>query len=153
MLTWGEFAAAEPELASEGKALFRAFTLGHLATIDGDGAPRVDLVTVTIHDGGLYAFVVHGTPKRANLERDGRYALQSFPRFRRGTLESFVDDEFSLRGRAVPIDDPAERATVACVHNDTVHERDRLFRLDLDRAHHKTRVDGRAVYRRWHAPR
>ena len=150
-MTWGQFAELEPELAGSGSRLLHAFTLGYLATLNRDGAPRVDLVTVTVHAGGLYAFVVHGTPKRANLERDGRYALQSFPHFRRGTLDSFVDDEFAVGGVAVPIDDPVVRGAVAAVHNDTVHERDRLFRLDLDRAHHKTRVEGKAVYRRWRA--
>jgi hypothetical protein len=129
--------------------MLRPFTLGYLATVRGDGKPRIDPVTVTVHEGGLYVFVVVGTPKRRNLERDGRYALHSFPRFRRGTLESFVDDEFSVAGRAVPIDDDAIRSAVAAVHNDTVHAGDRLFRLDLERAHHKTRVDGKAVYRRW----
>jgi hypothetical protein len=148
-LTWAQFAELEPELAASGSRLLRAFTLGYLATVDGEGAPRIDLVTVTLHEGGLHAFVVHGTPKRANLERNGRYALQSFPRFARGTLESFVDDEFVVAGTAVPVDDPATRAGVAAVHNDTVHERDRLFRLDIDRAHSKTRLGGKAVYRRW----
>jgi len=150
-LTWAQFAELEPELAASGSTLLRAFTLGYLATVDGDGLPRVDLVSVTLHDGGLYVFVVQGTPKRRNLERNGRYALQSFPRLTRGTLESFVDDEFAVAGLAVPIDDPAIRTAVAAVHNDTVHERDRLFRLDVDRAHHKTRVDGKAVYLRWRA--
>jgi hypothetical protein len=149
VLTWGEFARAEPELAARAAPLLQDFTLAYLATVRADGSPRVHPVTVTIHEKGLYVFLVRGTPKRADLERDGRFALHSFPRLRDGTLASYVDDEFSASGLAVPIDETERRAAVAAVHNDTVHEGDRLFRLDLERAHHKTRVDGKAVYRRW----
>ena len=148
-MTWGEFARAGPELAARAAPLLQDFTLAYLATVRPDGSPRVHPVTITIHEDGLYAFLVQRTPKRADLEHNGRFALHSFPRFREGTLVSYVDDEFSAAGVAVPVDDAETRAAVAAVHNDTVHKGDRLFRLDLERAHHKTRVDGKAVYRRW----
>jgi hypothetical protein len=146
--TWAELAAAEPDLAHAGKRLFRAFTLAFLATVRADGGPRVHSVTITVHDGRLYVFLVHGTPKRSDLLRDPRYALHSFPSFPGGTVDSYVDDEVVLFGRAWPIDDAGVRAGVAAAHNDTVHERDLLFELDVDRAQHKTRRDGKAVYAR-----
>jgi nitroimidazol reductase NimA-like FMN-containing flavoprotein (pyridoxamine 5'-phosphate oxidase superfamily) len=149
--TWAEVAASAPELAADGERLFRAFTLAFLATVRADGGPRVHPVTVTVHDGRLYVFLVHGTPKRADLLRDPRFALHSFPSFPRGTVDSYVDDEVVLFGRARPIEDAGTRAAVAAVHNDTVHERDLLFELGVERAQHKTRRDGRAVYIRWPA--
>jgi hypothetical protein len=106
-------------------------------------------MTVTLHDGGLYVFPVHSSPKARDFERDGRYALHSFPRLREGTLETYVDDEFACSGRAAGIEDPDLRSAVAAAHNDAVRDRDRLMRLDLDRAHYKTRVDGAARYTRW----
>jgi hypothetical protein len=136
-------------MAAAGEALLTTFTLAFLATVREDGGPRVHPVTVTLHDGDLFAFLVAGTPKRRDLERDPRYALHSFPRFPAGTTESYVDDELVLYGRARPVDDHATRAAVASVHNDTVHDRDRLFRFELERAQHKTRRDGRAAYTRW----
>jgi hypothetical protein len=147
--TWAELAAAEPGLAHAGERIFRAFTLAFLATVRADGGPRVHPVTITVHDGALYVFLVHGTPKRADLLRNPRYALHSFPSFPGGTVDSYVDDELVLFGTARPIEDAKTRAAVAAVHNDTVHERDLLFELDVERAQHKTRRDGKAVYTRW----
>ena len=108
-------------------------------------------MTVTLHDGRLYAFLVSRTPKRADLLRDPRYALHSFPSFPGGTTDSYVDDELVVYGTARPVEAAAVRASVAAAHNDTVHERDLLFELDVDRAQHKTRRDGKSVYTRWPA--
>ena len=149
VVTWGEFASRAPELARAGEELLRAFTLAYVATVRPDGAPRVHPMTITLHDGGLYVFPVRSTPKARDFDRDGRYALHAFPRFRDGTLATYVDDEFTCAGRAVPISDRDVRERVAKAHNDSVGDRDALMRLDLDRAHHKTRVDGVARYSRW----
>jgi hypothetical protein len=149
VLTWGAFAEQAPEIARPAEELLRAFTLAFVATLRPDGWPRVHPMTITLHEGGLYVFPVHSKPRSRDFEEDGRYSLHSFPRFREETLATYVDDEFTCSGRAVAIDDGALRATVAEVHNDSVGERDRLMRLDLDRAHHKTRLNGIAVYARW----
>jgi Pyridoxamine 5'-phosphate oxidase len=149
--TWAELAEAEPDLARAGEHLFGAFTLAFLATVRPDGGPRVHPVTITVHDGRLWVFLVHGTPKRGDLLRDPRYALHSFPSFPRGTVDSYVDDELVVFGRAWPVEDADTRAAVAAVHNDTVHERDLLFELDVERAQHKTRQEGKALYTRWRA--
>jgi nitroimidazol reductase NimA-like FMN-containing flavoprotein (pyridoxamine 5'-phosphate oxidase superfamily) len=147
--TWADVAAAAPALARDGEGLLRDFTLGYLATVRRDGGPRVHPVTITVYDGRLYAFLVRGTPKRADLLRDPRFALHSFPSFPGGTTDSYVDDELVVFGTARPVEDAATRAAVAAVHNDTVHDGDLLFELDVDRAQHKTRRDGKAVYSRW----
>jgi hypothetical protein len=151
MVTWGEFALQSPPLAAAGEKLLRLFTLAFVATVRRDGAPRVHPMTITIHDGGLYVFPVLSTPKARDFERDGRYALHAFPHLPNGTLDSYVDDEFTCAGRGIRIEDADLRGAVTAVHNDSVGAEDSLFRLDLDRAHHKTRVKGGAVYVRWSA--
>ena len=153
-MRWRDFAEASPELAAFGEGLFREFTLVYLATVRADGAPRVHPVTIAFSGGDLYVFIVGGTPKCADLMRDGRYALHSFPLFRGGAVSGYVDHEFGCSGHAIPVDDPAVRDGVVAVHNDTVHEGDVLFRLELERAFCKRRdADGRAVYTRWRAGR
>ena len=51
---------------------------GYLATVRADGGPRVHPVSPVITDEGLFCFIID-SPKRRDLERDGRYALHSFP--------------------------------------------------------------------------
>jgi hypothetical protein len=79
--------------------------LGYLATVRSDGGPRVHPVAPVITDEGLFCFVVD-SPKRRDLERDGRYALHSFP-----PEES--DDEAYLAGRAHVVTDDATIARIA----------------------------------------
>jgi hypothetical protein len=80
MASWSEFAVAEPQLAASIHALVHQYGpgLGYLATIRSDGGPRVHPVSPFITRDGLFCFVID-SPKRRDLERDGRYALHSFP--------------------------------------------------------------------------
>lgn len=85
--------------------------------------------------------------KGADLRRDPRYAVHAFPILVDG---SFRDDEFAFGGRAVEMADRSLYDAVAAEHNDTIHEGDPMFRLDLSWAVHKRREPGRgAVYLRW----
>jgi hypothetical protein len=146
-LPWPEFRRSAPELAERGAAMLRAFTLGYLATLRSDGSPRIHPVTVTIDGTGIYMFAVATTPKAGHLRRDPRYALHAFPTIADG---DFHDDEFAFGGHAVEITDRSHYERVAAKHNDTIHEGDPMFRLDLSWALHKRREPGRgAVYLRW----
>jgi hypothetical protein len=144
---WPQFADAAPELAERGAEMLRSFTLGYLATLRPDGSPRIHPITVTVDDTGIYVYAVGTTPKGRDLRRDPRYALHAFPTFVNG---DFRDDEFAFGGRAVEITDRSLYDTVAARHNDTIHEGDPMFRLDLSWALHKRREPARgAVYLRW----
>jgi len=101
MVTWSEFENDAPDMAEAGKKLLYQFGvgLGFLATLRKDGAPRLHPICPTVVDGRLYA-LIGPTPQRADLKRDGRYALHTFP-------ATEVDDEFLVMGRAKFIDDPA----------------------------------------------
>src|SRR6476659_3904604 len=107
MLTWGQFAAEQPDLVETGRALLYrvGLGLGFLATVRADGGPRVHPVCPILTDDGMYLFVV-ASPKRADLRRDPRYALHAFP-----VPES--EDAFYIAGTSESRDDPALRARLA----------------------------------------
>lgn len=99
MASWSDFVAADPALAAGVRALLQQYGPGmaYLATVRADGAPRVHPVSPVITDEGLYCFIVN-SPKRRDLDRDGRYALHSYP-------PEENDDEAYLAGRAIPVRD------------------------------------------------
>lgn len=126
MASWSEFASDEPRLADAIRALIQQYGpgLGYLATVRADGGPRVHPVSPVITDDGLFCFIVD-SPKRRDLERDGRYALHSFP-----PEES--DDEAYVAGRARPVTDPARVARLAEHLHAAPHVDWRLFEFTVD---------------------
>jgi hypothetical protein len=109
MLTWGEFERAEPALASAGRELLYRVGVGlaYLSTVRRDGGPRLHPVCPLIAGDGMYLFLIP-SPKRADLLRDGRFALHSFP-------APNNEDAFYLTGVAERRDDPAVREVAAAV--------------------------------------
>jgi len=108
MVTWKEFAAAEPDLADVGRSLLFQFKVGlaFLATVRKDGAPRLHPVCPVLSSDRLFVLIIPTSPKRHDLLRDGRYALQTFPQPKPGS------DEFYIAGKAEGVDDPAVRAAI-----------------------------------------
>lgn len=72
--------------------------LGYLATVRRDGGPRIHPFCPILWGGGLYG-LIGPSPKQADLIRDGRYAIHSFPLPDR-------DDEFYVTGHARLQDHP-----------------------------------------------
>src|SRR5690348_9019081 len=109
MASWPEFVAAQPRLAAAIRALVHQYGpgLGYLATVRADGGPRVHPVSPVIRDDGLFCFVLD-SPKRRDLERDGRYALHSYP-------PDDSDDEAYVAGHARRVTDQAKVAQLAGV--------------------------------------
>ncbi|HKT04366.1 MAG TPA: pyridoxamine 5'-phosphate oxidase family protein [Rugosimonospora sp.] len=107
MATWSEFTAAQPRLAATIRDLVHQYGpgLGYLATVRADGGPRVHPVSPVITDEGLYCFLMN-SPKRDDLERDGRYALHAFP-------PEDSNDEAYLSGVARRVTDSARVAQLA----------------------------------------
>ncbi|MEU4692114.1 pyridoxamine 5'-phosphate oxidase family protein [Actinoplanes sp. NPDC023714] len=128
MASWSDFAAAEPTLAAGVRALLQQYGpgMGYLATVRADGGPRVHPVSPVFTDGGLYCFIVD-SPKRRDLERDGRYALHSYP-------PEDSDDEASLTGRAIPVTDPVTIAHLAGALHASPDVDWRLFELTVETA-------------------
>jgi hypothetical protein len=109
--------------------------LGFLATVRGDGGPRVHPICPLVTNDGLYGFIVPG-PKLEDLRRDGRYALHSetFP-------PPHHDDSFYVTGIAVLQKDPLLRESLTqqvLVERDLVtpwagFESEQLVEFRLDR--------------------
>jgi len=106
--TWNDFEREQPALAAAGRRQFYQWDtgLGFLATVRADGGPRVHPVCPVISAAGLHVLVVAG-PKRADLRRDGRYALHS-----ETVPPPRQNDGFAVTGRAREVTDPAVRQIV-----------------------------------------
>jgi Pyridoxamine 5'-phosphate oxidase len=153
MVTWEQFGAAAPEIAETGRSLLNQFGVGlaFLATVRTDGAPRLHPVCPVLSNDRLFVLIAPTSPKRRDLLRDGRYALQTFPQPKPGS------DEFYLAGQALLVEETATRAAVL---RDAKHRADAseiLFELRIDRAMH-TRWENvltpemRSLHRKWRAP-
>jgi hypothetical protein len=150
--SWRAFEVSEPELAAIARRLLYPIGpngpgLGFLATTRADGGPRVHPVCPALHGDGLYVFVIGASPKRADLARDGRYALHAFP--------AKADDEsFYCIGPALEVKDPALRRAVESAVVHSVRPDEVLFELRLAHVLHTTwlrprQPDTQPVYRRW----
>ena len=84
-----------------------------------------------VHDGGFYVFILGRSPKRYDLDRDGRFALHSNPC-------ADNDDEFYCSGAAVRIEDSNLRRAIASIAKHAVRDDEVLYELKLDRALHTT---------------
>ncbi|MEX0800403.1 MAG: pyridoxamine 5'-phosphate oxidase [Dehalococcoidia bacterium] len=136
MATWGEFAAAAPEIAERG-ARRLGIGVALIGTVARDGAPRVHPVTPLIAGGRpdgrasarLFVFVAVHTAKYPNLRRDSRYALHAVP--------GKDDEEFLLIGRAVESNDWASQMLAASAAREIgMTSVDHvLFELLIERAH------------------
>ena len=132
MVTWKALSAAAPVLAQAGSALLNQFGVGlaFLATVRGDGAPRLHPVCPVISGDRLFVLITPASPKHRDLLRDGRYALQTFPQPKPGS------DEFYLAGQAHRIEDPATRAVVLRDARHRADEWETLFELLIERVMH-----------------
>jgi hypothetical protein len=151
MVTWAEFVAAAPEIASEGRRLIYARGDGEalLATVRGDDPPRIHPINVAVVDERLYAFVIARSPKRLDLELDGRYALHTHQ-------DPKEPSEVGLRGHARLVDDPDERARVAAGWAFGIDDSYALFEFSIETAllgARPTADDWPPIYTAWRATR
>jgi len=130
MMTWKEFAQADPALAEAGLAQLFQYEVGlaFLATVGSDGAPRLHPVCPVLSRSHLYLLLLPGSPKRWDLQRDGRYALQAFPQARPDS------DEFYLTGRAKLVDDVETKEAVLADAKHYASPDEILFELLIERA-------------------
>ena len=147
MVRWAEFEADAREIAAEGRRLLYARGDGEalLVTVRGDELPRVHPINVGVVEGGLYAFLLP-SPKRTDLERDGRFALHAHQ-------DPAAPDEFSVRGRAHAVADPVIRATVGDAWFFDVDDTYLLVELDVEQAilGQRGADEWPPRYRRWSA--
>jgi Pyridoxamine 5'-phosphate oxidase len=132
VVSWSEFAAAAPDLAEIGQRQLTQFGVGlaFLATVRADGGPRLHPVCPVVSHGRLYVLITPESPKRQDLLRDGRYALQPFPQPKAGS------DEFYVSGRARVIADEATRAAVVRDAKHMADPAETVFELAVERVLH-----------------
>jgi hypothetical protein len=126
MASWADFATAEPTLAADIRTLVCQYGpgLGYLATVRPDGGPRIHPVSPVITPAGLFCFVLP-SPKRHDLDRDGRYSLHSFP-------SEDSDDEAYLSGRATLVTAPGLIAHLSTTMRAAAGVDWRLYELTVD---------------------
>jgi hypothetical protein len=154
MVSWCELAAAAPDLAQTGRSLLNQFgvALAFLATVRGDGGPRLHPVCPVFSGDRLFVLITPASPKHRDLLRDGRFALQTFPQPKPGS------DEFYLAGRARSIDDPATRAQILKDAKHMADASEAPFELLIERAmhtrwEHVLTPEMHSVQVKWRAPR
>jgi hypothetical protein len=123
MTTWGEFAAAEPELAAFVAARLQSAP-SYLATVRADGSPRVHPVTPIVTAAGLYVFMEPTSPKGADLRARRSFALHNGVADNAGT-----GGETAVRGDGRAVDDPSVRGQVIAAASYDPDDRYVLFEL------------------------
>jgi hypothetical protein len=126
MASWGDFAAAEPEMAEKGQALLyqRGDGEGFLATVAADGTPRIHPLNVGVVDGRLLVFVQDFSAKARDLAANAHYALHAHQ-------DPAHPHEFLVRGDAVRVTDAEARATAASNWFFTVSDAYPLYELQV----------------------
>ena len=123
---WREFAVLAPDFATAGKRLLTQesnVAIGFLATV----GTQLHLAPVCpiFSDAGVYLSVGRTTPKRRDLEQDGRYVLHAFL--------AANDEEFRVAGNAVLVDALSERDRVhADIKFGAFDRADPIFRLGIE---------------------
>jgi hypothetical protein len=148
-VSWSNFEAQAPEISRQGDALIHQYGigLGFIGTVRKDGGPRLHPCCPILHDGGLYVFILGRSPKRYDLDRDGRYALHSNPC-------ADNDDEFYCSGTAHRIEDHVLRDAISGIAKHAVGDEEVLYELEIDRALHTTwknprQPDTEPIYSKW----
>jgi len=148
MTSWGEFAEAEPGMAKVLRGLLDWIPIAYLATVRKDGSPRVHPFSPIFARDRMFIAINPASPKRFDLENDGRYAMHALPGKR--------DDEFYMTGRARFVEDGDLREAVVQGAGHTVHPLDWVFELSAEYAmtaywENVGKPDTHAVRREWRA--
>ncbi|MFC8669262.1 MULTISPECIES: pyridoxamine 5'-phosphate oxidase family protein [Streptomyces] len=106
---WAAVTAAEPDLAKTVEDRFAAFTHHIVATLRKDGSPRTSGLEVRFLNGELWLGMMPDSLKALDLRRDPRFALQANP----GPGTEMAGGDVRIAGRAVEVEDPAERSRYA----------------------------------------
>lgn len=127
-MSWQLLEDQQPELAAFGIERLNG-QVAYLATVRGDGSPRVHPMTPIIGRGHLFVFMEPTSPKGHDLRRDGRYAIHGAV-----SDNSGASGEFFVAGRASLVGDPELRALAAQLSSYVPAERYILFEFDLESA-------------------
>ena len=128
VLSWGEFASVEPDLAAFGADRLTAAP-AYLATIRRAGMPRVHPVSPIFTPDGFYHYMEPTSPKARDLEERPVYSVHSGVPDNAGT-----GGEFSVSGTAIPVEDADLWSAVAKAASYTPADRYVLFEFLVSEA-------------------
>jgi hypothetical protein len=128
LLSWAEFARAAPDFAAAGMRLLvqgDGVAIGFLASV-GAGLHLAPVCPIFCVDA-VYVSVGRRTPKRRDLDADGRFVLHA--------LLGRNDEEFRIDGRASIVSAERVRAAVhAAIRFGAFDRADPIYRLDIGAA-------------------
>jgi len=101
MTAWRDVESAEPEFAQRVKGLFEAHRHKTIATVRGDGSPRISGIEAAFEDGELTFGSMPDSRKGADLLRDPRFALHSATVDPVEGSEATWPGEAKIAGRAI----------------------------------------------------
>ena len=147
MLSWAEFEAAAPEIAAAGRRLFALNEVAYLATVTATCRPRIHPFCPAIAGGRFWAFIIDASPKRGDLDVNGRYAIHAMP--------GSEDEQFFMSGRARRETDPGLRqVALAAMPYSDADEHHLLYEFLVERTLWTTwenfqQPGMRPVHRKW----
>ena len=125
MATWSDLEREAPEIADAGRRLLGE--VAFLATVSGQGRPRLHPFCPALCQGSLWAFVMERSPKRRDLDANGYFAIHALP--------GPQDEEFYVAGCATRVTDPnARQQVLGAMPYDDADEQHLLYEFPLDRA-------------------
>lgn len=152
-MRWIEFEQACPKLASMVRERFEREQIFLIGTLRADGSPRISGVECDFVDGDLCTGMIWQSTKALDLQRDARVTIHSLVPDK--AHESENQGDIKLYGRAVPIMDPAKRASYESAIQARINwhptEPYHCFAFDLERAGHVRFVDGDRHVLAWQA--
>jgi len=129
MATWNEIATSAPELAAAVLAIFDAHENKILATLRGDGAPRVSGIEIQLFEGDLWLGAMWRSRKALDLQRDPRFALHSASPDPADPARWPGDAK--IAGRVEEITDPDRIKAVQAAGGGAPPDPSHLFRADI----------------------
>jgi hypothetical protein len=146
--SWSGLEAEAPRIAARGRELLEHTGQGEgmLASVAGEGLPRIHPVVSNIVDGRLVVFSIEGSPKTRDLLTDGRYAFHTH-------IDPAVPHELSLRGRVRVVTDPYLHEHALARWSFDASEGYTLIELDIEHAllgERDSRDDWPPRYTTWH---
>jgi hypothetical protein len=138
MSSWALFAERESEMAAAGLRILSKYGVAYLATVRADGAPRVHPVSAVVRDGVLLVGLIGSSPKRRDLDRDGRFVLHALP--------GPGNAEFSVRGTARPfsVEEAEALLAIRAGHGDEAQDT-AFYELDVSRVDYAVYQAGEGI--------
>jgi hypothetical protein len=133
--SWKDFSEQEAEIAELAARILSKYGIAYLATLRGNGWPRLHPISPAIVDGKFIIGIILGTPKLRDLDRDGRCVVHALP--------GPNDAEICISGVAGKlISDEVERLAKSAPPNVRIGGSTAVFEIDVQQVNYTTYQPG-----------